>query len=242
MTKPAASESSVGKRLRTPTTRDRREAVHRQGDTPVGPRRHGRLRIGEHRDRERVGELRRAEHAGVPRRPRRPPRTRPAGSLLGDRAGPRSPRPRSPARKRAATATARRPEAWVQPPGPGRSARGAENWLPLRSRRACERSSQLPPAQPRNREPGQPAMHAVQAAQSGQGVQSGDVPGHEHRPGACAGRREPEGDRRAQWRRADDLDTDADRGQGRRDRAAADEQHRAVLRAAGPQSTRPWSS
>jgi hypothetical protein len=80
-------------------------------------------------------------------------------------------------------------------------------------------------------------MRAVQAAQSGQGVQSGDVPGHEHRPGARAGRREPEGDRRAQRRRAGDLDTDADRGQGRRDRAAADEQHRTALRAAGPQPT-----
>ena len=97
------------------------------------------------------------------------------------------------------------------------------NWLPLseqaglRARQPVLDAGQLPPPQPRNRERGQPAMRAVQAAQSGQGVQSGDVPGHEHRPGARAGRREPEGDRRAQRRRADDLDTDADRGQGRRD-------------------------
>ena len=81
-------------------------------------------------------------------------------------------------------------------------------------------AGQLPPVQPSDRERRQPAVRPVQAAQSRQRFQSGDICGHEHRRGTRVGRHEPEGDRRAQRRRADDLDTDADRGQGRRDRAA----------------------
>ena len=44
--------------------RGHREAVHRQGDAPAGFRRGRGLRIGEHRDRVRVGWLSRPEHAG----------------------------------------------------------------------------------------------------------------------------------------------------------------------------------
>ncbi len=64
-TKPAESAGSVGKRVRTPTTR----AVTGRPSTvsamrPPGPAHGGRLRVGEHRDGERVGGLGRAEHAG----------------------------------------------------------------------------------------------------------------------------------------------------------------------------------
>ena len=44
-------------------------------------------------------------------------------------------------------------------------------------------AGQLPPVQPRDRERCQPAVRPVQAAQSRQRFQSGDICGHEHRRG-----------------------------------------------------------
>src|SRR5690348_3556181 len=44
--------------------RDHRETVDRQGDLPARPGGGGSTRVGEHRDRVRVGWLRRPEHAG----------------------------------------------------------------------------------------------------------------------------------------------------------------------------------